>query len=184
MKKLIVKIVHIKLTILVFIVLPVAVITLITSKTNILSEFKSFVVLTGSMEPNIPVGSIVYVKKAEAYKKGDVISFDQAGRTVTHRIASVDGSTYITKGDANKRVDTEPIVKNSVIGKSIFVIPYVGKIILFSKTLPGFMMLIVIPIITFMAFELWQIKKELEKQLEKKFKTKYPEPGSNYFRET
>ena len=72
--------------------------------------FKVFTVLSGSMEPKYPVGSLIYVKKVDytTLKSGDVITFMLDENTVaTHRIVEVvpdqeDPSVirFRTKGDA------------------------------------------------------------------------------------
>lgn len=171
--KITVKVLHIKLTILAFILLPIAVFTLITSKTDKIAGIKSFVVLTGSMTPSIPQGSVIFTKKAEAYSKGDVVSFSIDGKNVTHRINAVEQDMngeifYETKGDANNAVDSELVSAASVIGKSVFHMPHVGKAILFLKSVQGFVALIILPSILFIGMELWAIKREIEKETEKK----------------
>ena len=72
-------------------------------------------VLSGSMEPKYPVGSLIYVKAVDPYelKSGDVITFMLNENTVaTHRIVEVvpDESDsgvvrFRTKGDANEAED-------------------------------------------------------------------------------
>lgn len=157
-----------------FIVLPLVVFTLITSKTDKMASIRSFVVLTGSMEPTVPVGSIVYSQKsANAYDLGDIISFkNKNDLTVTHRITekknSKSGMIYQTKGDANNVTDTDSVPEDKIIGKVIFQIPYIGRIINFVKTPMGFLVLIVFPTLLFIAGELWNIKKEIEKEVEKR----------------
>ncbi len=102
---------------------------------QILSNFRSFVVLTGSMSPAIPQGSMTYVKSELEYKKGDIITFSKPnGSRVTHRIAQVEGQGYITRGDANSLSDSEVIVINQVIGKTFLTIPHIGNVILFLKS--------------------------------------------------
>ncbi len=159
--------VNILLTIVVLIILPLVVFTLISSKTNKLGGIKSFVVLTGSMTPNLNVGSVVFTKPNPSYTKGDVIAFKSADRTITHRIIEVKGAkTFVTKGDANNAADSDPVSENKIVGKQIFYIPYLGKFIVFLSTVQGFLLFIAGPIIVFVIFELWNIKKEMEKQIE------------------
>ena len=171
------KILHIKLTIIVLLFLPFVVFTLLTSKTNIIKNIKSFTVLTGSMQPTIPQGSIVYTQKNTSYQKGNIITFEnKAKQTVTHRILEKVNKNkevfYKTKGDANNTADQELVPEKSILGKSIFSVPYVGKFTLFLKTLQGFLLFIVLPVTIFIAFELWNIKKEIEKNIEKKLTEK------------
>lgn len=89
------------------------------------------VVLSGSMEPEYSVGSLLYVRhtKGNAIKKGDVITFlldDEI--PVTHRVVEVNkkNRTYTTKGDANNTVDGSPVAFERVIGTPVFHIPKAG----------------------------------------------------------
>lgn len=131
------------------------------------------VVLTGSMQPALPVGSVVFVEKDNWYFLGDVVSFkNKANLTVTHRIVDKvqkeDGLYYQVKGDANNSPDSELVAAKNVLGKRIFHLPYIGKLAIFLRTLPGFIVLIILPALIFIAFELWSLKKEIERQTEKK----------------
>ena len=62
-------------------------------------------VISGSMEPEIPVGSLVYVKSVafNELSEQDVIAFEAGASIVTHRIVSIDSGNQLitTKGDAN-----------------------------------------------------------------------------------
>ena len=146
-------------------------ITLITSKTSLFG-LQSFVVVSGSMEPFLPVGSIIYSLNSPSYQKGDVISFKDGSRTITHRIAEIKNSsgnlTYITKGDANKTVDPTPVLGNQVLGKEVLHAYHIGKLVYFTKTIPGFLTFILLPAIIFILAEFWNIKKEFEKEVRKK----------------
>ena len=76
------------------------------------------VVLTGSMEPNLPAGSFIVIHEEEI-KEDDIITYNHyTGRSVTHRVIEIDGDTIKTQGDANNSAD--PKFKSSdVIGKVI-----------------------------------------------------------------
>lgn len=167
------RVLSIKLKILLFIILPFVIITLLTSQTNLISGYKSFIVVSGSMEPHIPVGSIVYTKSEKAYAKGDIISFrNTKDQTVTHRIAGVSEKdnlkSFTTKGDANNTADKEPVPAGSVVGKVVFQIPYVGRFLSFIKTPIGFGLIVILPTFLFIISELWTIKREIEKEVEKR----------------
>lgn len=90
-------------------------------------------VSSGSMETEIPVGSIIIVAAKSSYIPGEVISFNEAGGRVltTHRISraeEVDGEIrYLTKGDKNEEEDLRPVYFNKVVGKVIWVIPKAGE---------------------------------------------------------
>ena len=101
--------------------------------------YKSFAVISGSMEPNIHVGSIVYAKETsfDDLKVGDVISYKLSAETmVTHRIHEVnkETQTVITKGDANDSVDASPVTANNIVGKVSLSIPLIGYISIYAKT--------------------------------------------------
>lgn len=89
------------------------------------------IVLSGSMEPKYPVGSLLYVqhKEPEQMKKGDVITFFIDEKTmVTHRIESVDLAKreFVTKGDANAVSDGTPVRFDCVVGTPVCAVPGLG----------------------------------------------------------
>ena len=91
--------------------------------------FQMYTVISGSMEPAIPTGSLVYVRYEEpdTIVKDDVIAFysnNADGSIITHRVVS----KFITKGDANEEKDMNPIPYNNYIGKVKLSVPVVGGI--------------------------------------------------------
>src|SRR4051812_44537687 len=75
---------------------------------------QALLVYGGSMEPTIPVGSIVVLDKVspEDLRPGDIITFARATNPnvqITHRVIAVDdgpaGLQLRTKGDANETAD-------------------------------------------------------------------------------
>lgn len=119
-----------------------------------------FYIVTGSMEPTIPVGAAVLVHKNTDgnYEIGDVITFQStnsqiAGQPNTHRIidkTDMDGKYwYATKGDANNSPDAEPVSQDSVYGKVIWStgkMTWVGTFLGMLTTPMGFFSCIMIPI--------------------------------------
>lgn len=96
--------------------------------------FQTYAIVSGSMEPEIPVGSIVYAKAAEpeAVTPGDVIVFyggHDSAAVVTHRVVEnrKDEKEFVTKGDANADNDVTSIAYNYLIGKVVFHLPVIGK---------------------------------------------------------
>ena len=94
--------------------------------------YEMYQVLSGSMEPAIPVGSVIYVKQSvpEEIQAGEIIAFfREEGDVVTHRV--VDNHTVerelITKGDANEIQDFQPVPYNALIGRVERHIPVVGS---------------------------------------------------------
>ena len=104
----------------------------------VITGYKPSVVLSGSMEPTLKIGSVTYYKKVpkdQIYAK-DIITFrSNEGIIVTHRIYSINGEDYITKGDANNTTDGERVSYDKVLGKnSTTNIPYLGYILHFLRT--------------------------------------------------
>ena len=101
-------------------------------------------VLTGSMEPAIPVGSIVITKEQSSYEIEDIISFQEEGAIITHRIISIDRERYITKGDANNVADTEEVQQKQILGKVILTIPLLGYLVMWLMSPFGIISLFII----------------------------------------
>lgn len=107
---------------------------------------KPYAVTSGSMEPNFPVGCLVYVQDTNPgeLEVNDVISFDKAvpgqtGTVVTHRIVQKDPTDreFVTKGDANESNDPTRVSYDAVIGKVVFGVPLVGYIAMATETWDG-----------------------------------------------
>ena len=101
-------------------------------------------VLTGSMEPAIPVGSIVITKEQSSYEMEDIISFQEEGAIITHRIITIDRERYITKGDANNVADTEEVQQKQILGKVILTIPLLGYLVMWLMSPFGIISLFII----------------------------------------
>lgn len=98
-------------------------------------------VVSGSMEPEIPVGSLIIAAPDdyEKLQKGDIVVYSSALSEVTHRVVSNDTIVreVITKGDANAQEDMNPVPYYQIIGKVRFHIPLAGNILQFLSTLWG-----------------------------------------------
>ena len=93
-----------------------------------------YTVVSGSMEPAIPTGSLVYIEDAqpEDIEEGDVIAFYGArdsAAVITHRV--VENNTlmgqFTTKGDANEKADVNPVEYEEFIGREVLAIPVLGR---------------------------------------------------------
>jgi signal peptidase len=128
-------------------------------------------VYSGSMEPTIPVGSVVVIKPVdpETLKVGDIICFKFSEQTsITHRIVNVTDEGFITKGDANDVPDQGIVKKENVIGKAIVIIPYLGYLGYFVRTPIGFILLIVIPATLIIIIEIKNVISETKTKQRKK----------------
>lgn len=99
-------------------------------------------VLTGSMEPDLPVGSLLIIVPTayEEIEIGADITFirDEKLTVVTHRVISKDESlkTLTTQGIANNSAD-KPVHYDNVLGKVSYDIPYIGYIMIVTNTMYG-----------------------------------------------
>mgnify|MGYP003295845698 CR=1 FL=1 len=125
-----------------------------------LGGYSLFRVVTGSMEPEIPVGALLISQETpmEEIQPRDIVTYRsrEAGKfgvIITHRVVSVyegnGGKLYLeTKGDANPSSDSDYVDENYLIGKVVF---YTGQDNIFSKILNfitgevGFLACIVLP---------------------------------------
>lgn len=127
----------------------------------------SFVVLSDSMSPAIESGDAVIVEETDpaSIQEGDVITFVRSdeGTPVTHRVSGVEQSggqlSFETKGDANEQADPTPVPAENVIGMVAFTIPYIGHVIEFANTAPGFVLLVALPLAALAGTEVWALGK-------------------------
>jgi signal peptidase len=103
-----------------------------------------YTVISGSMEPEIPTGSLVYIKYADPVevKEDEIIAFYSVMDTtsiITHRVVtnSTNMGQFITKGDANDQNDMEPIPYENYIGRVVLSVPVAGGIAQTVTTGPG-----------------------------------------------
>ena len=92
-----------------------------------------YTVISGSMEPEIPVGSLVYVEgiAPEDVQVEDIIAFyggRDANAIITHRVVEnrIIMGEFITKGDANQTNDMNPVGYENLIGRVEWSVPQVG----------------------------------------------------------
>lgn len=109
-----------------------------------LAGWSVYQVISGSMEPSIPTGSLVYVApgEAEEAEEGDVIAFYSAsgsGAVIVHRVVQnqVVSGELITKGDANSGEDPEPVQYSQYMGRVVWHIPLLGHLLAFVVTPQG-----------------------------------------------
>lgn len=107
------------------------------------SGIHTYVVLSGSMEPNIKTGAIVLVDMtAEKYKVDDIVTYNIGNQPVTHRIVKMDENSCITKGDANQQEDPVPVKKSQILGKVLISIPFAGYLLSSMKSKQGILVML------------------------------------------
>ena len=99
----------------------------ITDKPVMIGKVCIMQVITGSMEPVLHVGECIVIEKVspDSLKERDIVAYvseaqDIAGKTVTHRISSIneDGS-MILRGDANPTDDPIPVKPQQIVGRYV-----------------------------------------------------------------
>jgi len=136
--------------------------------------FNAYVVMSGSMMPDIKIKDIVVTKKVpeNELEINDIITFITpdtrfGGISVTHRIVdkyydeSIGAYSYRTKGDANNVADSVLVPNNNVLGKVILKVPKLGYIqdILSSKG--GLIILVLIPCLAILSYDIMKIFKKI-----------------------
>ena len=98
-------------------------------------------VRSGSMGDLIPQGSICFVSTYTGFdsiERGDVIAFRlEDDMLVTHRAIGITDEGIYTFGDENDIRDPDPVTKDNYIGKTVFAIPKLGKLLAFTRSVKG-----------------------------------------------
>lgn len=117
---------------------------------------RPFIVMSGSMEPVIPTGSICFVDTKASYSEiepQDTIAFTVGNHMlVTHRVIRITEKGMETKGDANEVSDLQLVTDTNYIGKTMFSIPYLGYLASQFQKLFEFFYIKVVTAVTKMAF--------------------------------
>lgn len=97
---------------------------------------RPFIVMSGSMEPEISTGSLCFVNSRshiEDVKEDDIINYSLLDSYITHRVVRVSDEGIITKGDANSTEDIGIVTEENFYGEVMFSIPVMGYVFFFIK---------------------------------------------------
>ena len=96
-----------------------------------LMGYEVYEVVSGSMEPAIHLGSLMYVQPGEPsdVAEGEVIAFMRDDAVVAHRVVYNRSSIgeFVTKGDANNVEDPDPVPYDAYIGQVTKTVPMLGQ---------------------------------------------------------
>lgn len=111
-----------------------------------------YTVISGSMEPQYHVGSVIFVKPTDPYEIAvdDVITFKLTDNVIaTHRVVRIDteNESFYTKGDNNEYEDIVPVGFSELVGSPIFTLPLVGYVVVFLKSPLGISIIALVIII-------------------------------------
>ena len=149
-----------------------------TSETPNFLGIKTYVIISGSMEPNLQIGDIVIVKKVaqNELKQGDIISYRQGQSVITHRIAEVidkEGEVeYKTKGDNNNAEDSGILSYEMIEGKVVKHISQIGKIAIILQKKGTIIFIILILYIYILYSSSIKKKRALRKLKREEFESK------------
>jgi len=128
------------------------------------------VVLSGSMEPAVHTGSVIITRPVapDQVSVGDVIIFRSVAgeRYTAHRVIAITPGPdpqFITKGDANRDRDPNPVSSGQLAGLLFLELPYLSYLFVLIRTPLGLAITIGIPALILLAFEVrkrWSVGEE------------------------
>ena len=128
-------------------------------------------VATGSMEPEFPVGSILYVKDAlpSEVEVGDAITYTMGtdtNKVMTHRVIDIneEEAYFITKGDANEVVDMDPISFDRLIGKPVFCLKGMAVVVNFIHSKTGILTIGTLFLLVILLWSVADSRKKADKK--------------------
>jgi signal peptidase len=120
-----------------------------------------YTILTSSMEPGMPPGTLVIVKPIDPtdVKIGTIVTYQLysgESEVVTHRVIEIrspslpgEDPSFITKGDANSEPDAKPVMAVQLRGAVWYSVPLIGWV---NNVVNGDMRAVVIPIVAGLLF--------------------------------
>lgn len=141
-----------------------------TNDENYKPKVSIYTIVSPSMTPVINVYDVVVnvrVDDPEDIQVGDIITYKSAaatseGMTITHRVTEIsqlpDGTyEYMTQGDNNSEPDSLYVTFDTVIGKEILIIPYLGKVQFLIANQKGWLFLLLIPVAIYLIREIFKL---------------------------
>jgi len=111
-------------------------------------DYKTFIITSESMEPELFSGDIIFVKEEQKLEKDDIITYEERGtKYITHRIIGmVEGdneAVFKTKGDNNEDADKEPVHTYQIVGKVVGKTSFIRNVFAFitNKFVIGFLII-------------------------------------------
>ncbi len=129
-----------------------------------------FIVSSNSMQPTIPAGSAILVKKvdADSLQTNDIITFkegyDSNNNLVinTHKIVGInktEQTTFVTRGDNNIIDDTKLRYPEDIYGKVVGISSGFGSFLIFLKSPLGLVICIALPLFLLLVVEVINLLK-------------------------
>jgi signal peptidase len=104
-------------------------------------------VVSGSMEPNVPVGSLVLLSRGEPPSIGDVAAYvlEVQGRryVLLHRVTGISSDgRYVFTADADTLSGITLVSPEKVLGKMLVAIPYLGYLAPYAPLVMGLLIVL------------------------------------------
>lgn len=137
-----------------------------------------FNIVSESMEPTFKVNDLVVVKKVSVFdlQKGDIITFENEGRIISHRILEIKENkgevVFQTKGDNNEIPDPYELNTQQILGKVEFSIGKIGRFIEYIQNTRGFFNMVIFLIIIFILVSMRDNQKNTRKIKRRKYEIK------------
>lgn len=148
---------YVKSLILLAVILVVIVALWFGLRTYMRTEYPLLAVASGSMVPTLNVGDLIVVQGGltvsdinATYGTGDIIVFHKPSNPdelIVHRAVEEEAQGLTTKGDHNPTVDPWTVYDSDLVGKVVWVVPYVGRIPLFVHTPTGLTVIVILIVI-------------------------------------
>ena len=113
------------------------------------------VVLSGSMEPKLSAGDLLFVIPSEQYEVDQIVVYQDGRSLVVHRLLRFEDDKVITMGDAND-IEDDPVPLTAIKGRVVFVIPLIGYLVNLLKTPIG--------VLSVLGFSIYLMERSFRKE--------------------
>lgn len=97
---------------------------------SFLQGYRLLVISSGSMTPSLGIGDIIVIepRSIQSISVGDIVAFSNGVNIIVHRVVNEasDGDCLVTRGDANDVNDPLWACSNTILGRVVFRVPYIG----------------------------------------------------------
>ena len=115
--------------------------------------YKPYIIASESMEPAFKKYAFVLIKKESSanIKAGEVIAFKAAqisGKAALHRVVDITADGFVTKGDANKRVDEQIVTGDAFLGREVWHTNLTATLFMLAQAPGGIVYIVIFPCVT------------------------------------
>jgi signal peptidase len=163
---------YVKSLILLAVILVVIVASWFGLKSYLRTDYPLLAVASGSMVPTLNVGDLIIVQGGftvsdinATHDTGDIIVFHKPhnpDELIVHRAVEEQGDGLLTKGDNNPTVDPWAVNDGDLVGKVVWIVPYVGHVPLFVHTPTGLSIIVILIVILILLEFVIPLAKEKE----------------------